>query len=173
MSRQTTAPAAAAEEPPGFARGLAFLLRSTQRRPVTVAEARDKLRGRDLDPEAVEAVIARARTLGVLDDRSFARAWVGDRGIGRGYGRARLRRELRRRRVDTDVADEALTLLDDVDEVEQATEIARAKAQGMPATIPPERVAHRLLGILVRRGFDADVAHRVARQVTALDRDWD
>ncbi len=109
----------------------------------------------------------------VLDDHAFAQAWVNDRGVNRGYGRRRLERELRKRKLDDAVIDQALALLDEVDETAQATELARKRAQGMPATLEPAKVANRLVGYLVRRGFASDIAHQVARRVTAMDRDWD
>ncbi|WP_370324552.1 regulatory protein RecX [Euzebya sp.] len=155
------------------AKALAHLVRSTSQRPLTVAEARDKLVGRDHDPDVVEAVIAHAGEAGLLDDRAFADAWVNDRGVNRGYGRDRLQRELRRRKVDDATIDAALGQLDEVDEVAQATELARQRAQRMPASTDPQKVAQRLVGFLMRRGFGSETAHQVARQVTALDRDWD
>ena len=169
----TTSSAAPTQPPAGFARGLAFVLRWTQRRPLTVAEARAKLAAKELSEEAIEAVVARARALGALDDLAFARAWVHDRGVTRGYGAGRLRQELRRRKVDDAAAEAAMSQLEDVDVVAQATDLARARAQRMPASLPPQRVAQRLVGMLVRRGFTSDIAHQVARSVTALDREWD
>jgi regulatory protein len=159
--------------PDGGSRALTWLIRSTGQRPLTTAEARQKLLAREHAPEVVDAVLARATAMQLLDDDGFARAWVDDRGVKRGYGRARLRRELRGRGLDDATIDRALTALDDHDEVAIATEIARARAQRMPASLAPQTVAARLVGVLVRRGYDSDVAHRVARSVTALDRRWD
>ncbi len=154
-------------------KAMAFLVRSTGQRPLTVAEARQKLAARQHDEALIDAVVARARVAGVLDDRAFAAAWVNDRGVNRGYGRDRLRRELQRRLVEEDVIDVALSVLDDHDQALQATELARVRARRMSTTDDPRKVAGRLAGFLVRRGFSSDVAHQVAREVTALDRLWD
>lgn len=164
---------AAAPADPAVAAALTHLVRSTSRRPLTVAEARDKLAGRDHPPEVVDEAVGRAVRQRILDDAGFARAWVEDRGVKRGYGRARLGRELRRRGVPDDVVDQALARLDDTDEVGQAMTLARARAQRMPATLEPVKVANRLVGFLVRRGYPSHVATSVARKVTAMDRDWD
>ena len=167
------APAAPAALPEDGAAALAQLVRSTSQRPLTVAEARDLLLAKDHPEPLVRAVIAQATATRILDDRAFAQAWVEDRGIKRGYGRDRLQRELQRRQVDQADIDLALDALEEHDEVAQATDLARKRAQGMPATLEPHKVAQRLVGFLLRRGFPSHVAHDVARRVTAMDREWD
>lgn len=159
--------------PEGGDKVLAFLVRSISQRPLTRAEARQNLLARDHPEAVVDAVVARAVGARMLDDTAFATAWVDDRGAKRGYGRDRLQRELRRRLVDDEVIDQALARLDDHDEVAQATELARARAQRMPARLEPQAVAGRLVAFLVRRGYSSTVAHDVARTVTAVDREWD
>jgi regulatory protein len=151
----------------------AFVLRSTRARPQTVAELRDKLAGRGYDEAAIDAAITRGLAVGALDDAAFARAWVGDRGVTRGYAAGRLRRELRTRGVPEPLIDDALAELDDRDDVAVVTELARARAQRMPARLPPETVARRLIGFLARRGYPEGLARRVAVEVSGLDREWD
>ena len=151
----------------------AFLLRSTKARPQTVAELRDKLAARDYDDAVIDAAIARGVELGALDDAAFARAWVGDRGLTRGYAAGRLRRELRDRSVPEPLIDDALAQLDDRDDLAVVTELARTRAQRMPARLPPETVARRLVGFVARRGYPEGLARRVAIEVTGLDRQWD
>jgi regulatory protein len=157
----------------GGAKALAFLVRSAGQRPLTTAEARKKLLARDHSEPVVDAAIARAVSARVLDDAAFARAWVDDRGINRGYGRDRLVREMRRRLLEEETIAAALAALDEVDEVAQATELARVRALRMRADEDPRAVAGKLAGFLLRRGFTSDVAHQVAREVTALDSHWD
>lgn len=159
--------------PEGTQPALAFLIRSTSRRPISAAEAADKLRAREYAPPVVSAAVDRAVQMRILDDRAFADAWVNDRGVNRGYGRRRLEQELRRRQIPDPLVAQALTALDQLDERAQATELARVRAQRMPATLQPHKVAGRLVGFLVRRGFDSGLAHEVARAVTRTDRDWD
>lgn len=162
-----------AGEEPTLAQTVAFVLRSTQQRPQTEFEIRGKLSGRGASAEVQDAAIAQASDLGALDDAAFARAWVADRGVVRGYGVARLQAELRRRGVPDELAQHALAVLDERDEMESATKLARAKAGRMANHLDPQTVARRLVGYLVRRGYDAGVARRVAISVSALDREWD
>ncbi|CAN5635289.1 hypothetical protein BH24ACT15_BH24ACT15_18550 [soil metagenome] len=159
--------------PEGGQAALTFLIRSTSRRPLSAAEAHAKLVAREYPEDVAQAAVTGATAMRLIDDQAFAQAWVNDRGVNRGYGRQRLLRELRRRKIDDGVIEQALQALDEVDEVGQATELARARAQKMPASLEPHKVAGRLVGYLARRGYSSAVAHQVARKVTAMDRDWD
>lgn len=154
-------------------RALTFILRSTQHRPQTEAELATKLRSRDLDEPVVDAAIAQAKKVGAIDDDAFARAWVADRGGGRGYGAARIRRELTQRQVPDELIEAALGALDGRDEEAVATELARARVRRLPASLPPETAARRLIGYLVRRGYPPGLAQRVARSASGIDRAWD
>jgi hypothetical protein len=71
------------------------------------------------------------------------------------------------------VIDTALEMLRVRDDLAVATELARTRAQRLPATLAPEVVARRLIGFLGRRGYPEDLARRVAVQVTGLDHQWD
>ncbi len=152
---------------------VAFLLRSTRARPQTEAELRAKLLERGWDPEAAAAALARGRELGALDDGAFARAWVEDRGLGRGYGASRLRRELARRQVPDGLIDAAMVAVEERDEEAVALELATERAARLPADLDPERVAARLVGFLARRGYPEGLARRVALRASGLDRRWD
>lgn len=152
---------------------LRFVLRSTKTRPQTEAELRSKLRGREHPDEVIDAAIERAKAIGAIDDVAFAKAWVHDRGVGRGYSAVRVREELRRRAVPEPVIDTALGELETRDELAVATELARRRARQLPAKLTPEAVARRLLGFLGRRGYTEALARRVAIEVSGLDREWD
>lgn len=152
---------------------VAFVLRSTRARPQTEAELADKLRGRQTPEGIIGTALDRARQLGAVDDVAFASAWVEDRGRERGYGRARLREELARRRVPEGLIEEALERLADRDEEAAATELAQRRFGAMPSSLTPDRAARRLAGFLARRGYGPGLAQRVAVRVTGLDREWD
>lgn len=151
----------------------AFVLRSTQQRPQTEAEVRAKLAGRGTDAAVAEAAVARARIAGAVDDAAFAAAWVDDRGRVRGYGAVRLRQELRRRQVPDALIRDALAALEERDDLAVATDLARHRLRQLPATLQPEAVARRLQAWLERRGYGPVLAHRVALDVSGLDRVWD
>lgn len=152
---------------------VAFILRSTRQRPQTASEIDAKLTDRSYAPDVRVAALSRAREIGAVDDVAFARAWVADRGEGRGYGVPRLRQELARRGVPELVAEEALAALGDRDVLAVATELAHERCRRLPDSLEPEAVARRLVGFLVRRGYEHGLARRVAIAVSGLDRTWD
>lgn len=152
---------------------VAFLLRSSKARPQTEQELRTKLADREFPVAVIDEAIARAVDVGAVDDAAFARAWVNDRGLGRGYSASRLRRELRRRGVSDQLIDPALEPVEQRDDLAVATELAKARAQRMPARLEPETVARRLVGFLARRGYPEGLSRRVAIDVSGLDRHWD
>lgn len=154
-------------------RAVAYLLRSTRNRPQTEAELADKLRGRAIPDEVARAALERGRQLGAVDDAAFAHAWVEDRGRERGYGRARLRQELARRRVPEHLIDAALERIADRDDEAVATELASRRFAAMPDSLSPEQAARRLAGFLARRGYPPALAQRVGIAVSGLDREWD
>jgi regulatory protein len=166
-------PAKVERPPPTVDWALAHLLRCTQQRPQTEAELNARLRARGVPDEVAAAALARAKRIGAVDDAAFARAWVEDRGRRRGYGRLRLRRELRQRLVPETLLDDALRPLEERDDEAVATELANERARHLPASLPPETVARRLHAWLVRRGYPPTLGQRVARTVSGLDRGWD
>ncbi|MBW3603189.1 MAG: recombination regulator RecX [Actinobacteria bacterium] len=152
---------------------VAFVLASTRRRPQTRAELAGKLRSRGVPQPAADAALSTAGSLGAIDDEAFARAWVRDRGLARGYGVARLRLELRRRLVPDHVAEDALRALGDRDECATVTALARERAGRLDPSLPPDVVARRLAAYLVRRGHGPALSQRVSMQVSGADREWD
>lgn len=150
-----------------------FILQATKVRPQTEAEVRAKLREGDYPDDVIDDAIERAAALGAVDDVAFAKAWVNDRAVGRGYSAARIRQELQRRAVPDPVIEAALDVLRARDDHAVATELARTRAQRLPATLTPEVVARRLGGFLGRRGYPEELARRVAVEVSGLDREWD
>lgn len=154
-------------------KALAYVLRSTNARPQTEAEVHAKLARRGVEADVADQAVDHAKRLGAIDDPALAAAWVAERGLQRGYGRGRLREELVRRRVAEDVVDAALGALDGRDDLAVATELARARARALPASLAPEAAARRLAGYLVRRGHPPGLAQRVAAEVSGLRAGWD
>lgn len=121
-------------------------------------------------PDAVEAATERLAALGLLDDRAFATGFAQTRAKGRGFGARRIAAELARRGVARGVVDEALAALRESEgegTETEALEAAAAKRARSLAGLEPEVARRRLVGWLVRRGFAAGAAARVARRLIA------
>lgn len=159
--------------PEDVRKALAYVLRSANTRPQTEAELRAKLRRREVEAGVADEAIRHARRLGAVDDEALARAWVAERGGRRGFGRARLREELTRRQVPEHLVDDALSTLEDRDDLAAATELARRRLRELPDGLPPETVARRLAAYVTRRGHPPALAQRVGVEVSGLRDGWD
>lgn len=157
-------PGAARPDPAELAREIC--LRRLAVRPCTRAELATLLRRRGIPDDTIAGVLDRYDEVGIIDDEAFARAWVTSRHHGRGLARQALAGELRRKGVDRSAVADALTELD------PATELATARAlvaRRLDAAMAgrPDTVFRRLVGMLARKGYPADVAVRVVKEALA------
>jgi regulatory protein len=129
--------------------------RYLNRRERTRAEVRARLEGMGFDPGDVEQAIAALVENGQLDDARFARLLVQDKRDLEGWGSDRIRQALIARGVEADQIEEALTTRDGADEMERALELLRRR---FPAPAGDRRERDRALGVLVRKGYDVELA---------------
>ena len=143
-------------------------LRQLTAAPRTRAQLADTLRRRGIPDAAAEAVLARFTDVGLIDDATFASAWVESRHYGRGLGRRALAAELRQRGVDRGDIQAA------VESLSAETELATARAlvaRRVAATAgqPGEVRFRRLAGMLARKGYPAGVVYQVVRDALAQE----
>jgi regulatory protein len=154
--------------------------RFLEARSRSVAEVRRRLTGAGYRAALVEQAIARLGDLGVLDDESFARAWVESRDRARPRGERALRDELRLKGIDRSLIDLVLA---------ERRELASDMPDTDRAALPPDRVAaerllerhsrvldriddprkrrERAYALLARSGFDPETCREVAGTVAA------
>lgn len=140
------------------------LVRKLRARSLSISEARQVLRGHDLDRSQTDDVIDDFCRRGYLDDAILAEQLVISGIERKGQGRVALARALSQRGIPRDVVDAALDDLPD-DDAERALEFARTKARSM-ARLDFDTALRRLMGQLARRGYGGSVAAHAAR--TAL-----
>lgn len=140
------------------------LVRKLRSRSLSVSEARNVLKGTQIDAEAIDEIIDRFCHRGYLDDRVLADLLVTSGTQRKGQGRVALGRALAQRGLSRDVIDEAMAALPDDDD-ERALEFARSKASSM-ARLDFDTALRRLVGQLARRGYSGSIAMTAAR--TAL-----
>src|SRR5919198_4943775 len=85
-----------------------YALRAISGRAHSISEIRDKLRRRAARLEDVPDLLARLKSYGYLDDRQFAETFAAARLENQGFGRARVLRDLRVRRIAPKVAEHAV-----------------------------------------------------------------
>jgi regulatory protein len=131
----------------------------------TVEEIRRRLARKGFDSEAIDKAVENLTEGGYLDDKSLARDYAGSRVRNRGEGLHRIRRDLLRRGVDSDIVEDVVAQLKpEVDWVGAAREEATRRWERLASTKDPLRRRKKLFDFLVRRGFDYDVARRVTEE---------
>lgn len=71
-----------------------------------MGELREKMRQRAEEPASIDPVIARLKEAGYLDDRKFAENYAAARLENQGFGKMRVLRDLRQRRVAPKLAEQ-------------------------------------------------------------------
>lgn len=118
-------------------------------------DLRTKLLERGYEQDVIDAVLARLRRAGYVDDEQYAQMWVRSRASTKALTGPVLRRELRLKGVADELIEQALAQADPADEDERARALLRRK---LPATMPVERadrdrLKRRLGGVLARKGY--------------------
>ncbi|HLI30317.1 MAG TPA: RecX family transcriptional regulator [Terriglobia bacterium] len=142
---------------------LAAALQMLARRPHSRAEVRRALERKFGRCEAVNEAIARLRALGYLDDRKFAVQYASMLARSRGFGRERIRRELRAKFVEDAAIDAALDAAfeetGERDLLERALE-KKLRSLRLPLTRPK---FYALCHSLMRLGFRSDDIMKAVR----------
>jgi regulatory protein len=137
-------------------RALELAYRYLNRRDRTEAEVREHLEGRGLAAGDVERSIATLRDQSYLDDARFARLLAQDKRTLEHWGSDRIRRTLSARGIDRDLVEAALAG-DDASsaELDRAVAVLRRR---FPAPPQERRERDRALALLLRKGYDAELA---------------
>jgi regulatory protein len=139
-------------------------------RPRSVGELRERLlKLKDTNEEIVEAVIGRLREYGYLNDERFAFSYASYRVKQKPVGRRRLERDLKFKKVDSGVANEALDMVFCETPEEQLIDEAIAKRLRIRGKPKNRLEAKSLFEHLVRQGFDFEL---VSEKVRSLATDY-
>lgn len=145
------------------ARARDIVLRQLAFAPRPRAVLADKLRSQEIPDEVAGPVLDRYTELGLIDDRSYAVAYVTAKHRDRGLGRYALQAELRRKGVAEDDLRDAVDDIDTEAEARRATELI-GKRISAAMVAGPEAARRRLLGQLSRRGYSPSLATRIVEE---------
>ena len=129
------------------------------RRDRTVAEVRRHLEGKGAEPAEADAAIEELRTQGYLDDARYARQFAEDRRTVDGWGAERIEARLLAAGIARELAVEAARA-GAGDELAAALTLLRRRWPIPPAD---DRERERALGLLVRRGYELELAYDAVR----------
>ena len=144
----------------GDERALELAFRHLGRRDRTEAELRRYLAGEDVAEREADAAVAEIVRMGYLDDARYARTFAEDRRALDGWGPERIERRLLALGVDRELVAAAIGAREGADELEAALEVLRRRCRDVPSS---ERERERALGILVRKGYDLELAYDAVR----------
>lgn len=134
---------------------LELAYRYLNRRERTVAEVRRHLIDRGVELAEADAAIEELVEQGALDDARFARLFVEDKRSLEHWGSERIRRGLDAHGLDGEVIEAALAASPAHDELSEALELLRRRFPVLPSE---RRERERALGVLVRKGYEYELA---------------
>jgi regulatory protein len=123
----------------------------------TESEVRHRLASEGIAGPALEQAIAGLIEQGLIDDARYARLFTEDKRELEGWGSDRIRRTLLERGVERDAIERALGEGDG----DRGTELERALAllrRRFPRPPRERRERDRALGVLLRKGYDSELA---------------
>jgi regulatory protein len=135
------------------------------RRDRTVAEVRERLEAQEIDAEIVDEAIAELTRQGYLDDARYAHRFAEDRRTIDAWGAERIESRLLAVGVEPALIAAAIGERGATEELEAALAVLRRRFTHAPTD---DRDRDRALGLLVRKGYDLDLAYDAVR---AYERD--
>jgi regulatory protein len=135
------------------------------RRDRTVAEVRARLEAEQVQAEVIDATVAELQDQGYLDDARYAQRFVEDRRTIDAWGAERIERKLLAVGIDPALIAAALGERGAAEELEAAVAVLRRRFSRAPTG---DRDRDRALGLLVRKGYDLELAYDAVR---AYERD--
>lgn len=142
------------ESEPDLQRAFDLAYRQVARADRTVAQVRRHLAAKEVDPEAIGQVVEVLLEQGYLDDGRYARRFAEDRRNLDGWGSRRIEQRLLAAGVAPEVVAGAVTRSPEA-ELDAAITLLRMRLHAPPAD---DRERDRALGLLLRRGYDFEVA---------------
>jgi regulatory protein len=143
-------------------RVLELAYRYLNRRERTVHEVRARLEGNGTEPAVVDQALGILAQQGAIDDTRFARLFVQDKRELERWGAERIRQGLVARGVDRELIAEALAQRGEAGSGDAGeTELDRAlDVLSRRFAAPPRdrRDRDRALGVLIRKGYDPELA---------------
>ena len=141
------------------ARDLAW--RALNRREHTVAEVARLLARKRVEPAVIDTVVGELCEQGYLDDASFAQRFAEDRRRLDGWGAERIERRLLALGIERGLVAAAVGCQGADEELEAAVALLQRRFPEPPAT---PRDCERALGMLVRKGYELELAHDAIRR---------
>lgn len=139
-------------------------------------DIRRKLHSWGIPMEEAPAIIERLEREGFLSSERFARAFVRDKYRFNGWGMIRIRAELKRHRIPSELIDQAIDELTEEagDEAEERLHaLLASKLRSLPKSLERRKVWERLLRFGAYRGFAYEEIQTVIQELLGSSYDED
>lgn len=130
------------------------------------SELAAKLATKHVPDDVAERLLDRFEEVGLIDDDAFAREWTQSRQASRGLARRALGMELRRKGVEGEVVEDALSHVSSETERDAAGALVRRKLRSLSRVDDAVKV-RRLVAMLARKGYAPGMAYEVVREELA------
>ena len=126
-----------------------------------MAEIARVLARKRVEPAVIDTVVGELCEQGYLDDARFAQRFAEDRRRLDGWGAERIERRSRRSAIDRELIAAAVGCQGADDELEAAVALL---APPLPRPAGTPRDCERALGMLIRKGYELELAHDAIRR---------
>ena len=127
-------------------------------------EVRDKLGQKGFSEPTVDEAVGYFRSIGLIDDRQFARRWIASR-LNKPFGVHRIRFELKEKGIAPELMKEEFErAMSEYSETEIVTRLAK-KQVAKYRNIPREKAKQRVYGYLLRRGFNPAAVMKATKEI--------
>jgi regulatory protein len=141
-------------------RAIELAYRAVGYRERTVAELRTFLERKRVGPRAIDEAVAELSEAGFVDDARYARRFADDKRELERWGSERIARDLQRRGVSSELIEAALAGHSRESELSTAVLVL----EGRLAPPGDDRERDRAWRLLVRRGYQAEIAYEAVRR---------
>ena len=112
-----------------------------------------------MEPELIDQVLSELERTHVLDDARYAERFTEDRRTLSGWGPERIEQDLARRGIPAELIEPALAQRSREDELAAAQSLLAERF----TALEDDRARNRAWQLLVRRGFDTELAYDAVR----------
>jgi regulatory protein len=149
-------------------RALKAALNALNARERTEHELRAFLERRRVEDDVIADVLGSLRDEALIDDAGYARRFAEDRRLLDRWGNERIARDLERRGVERELVEQALAGHGRDDELAVAIELLDRR---FPLAFEGDRERDKAWRMLVRRGYEPELAYSAVRQHEQSRRD--
>jgi regulatory protein len=153
-----------------------YALRALGQRAHSAEEIRLKLARRAESAEDVGLTMAKLREYGFADDQRFSEAFASSRLQNQGFGRMRVVRELRNKRVASGIADQAVDRIfagtDETQLIERYLQ-RKFRGQNLAALLADQKGLAAAFRRLRAAGFSGSKSLDVLKRYSRTVEDWD